>query len=101
MTHGRFVAIIVVVTFLGLITVWQQIQTVRWGYQISEAQSTKAQLVEEQKAISSQLSQTKSPQGLLGLARARQISLAYPRKLSGIKSEATAPHHDIAGLREQ
>ena len=97
MTHGRFVAIIVVVTFLGLVTVWQQIQTVRWGYQISEAQSLKTQLVEEQKTISSQLSQVKSPRGLLDLARARQIVLTYPQKLSRIK----APHHNIAGLKEQ
>lgn len=77
MTQKRLLVVIAVVTFLGLVTVWQQIQTMRWGYRISESTELKKQLVEEQKTLEIQLTNLTSPQQLLARAQDKGIKMAY------------------------
>ena len=103
MTQGRFVVIIVIVTFLGLVTVWQQVQTLQWGYNISETESAKKRIMEEHKTLSLQLSQVKSPPQLLELARTRQIILDYPQQVKTPNRQAGIIQNNrrLAGLREQ
>lgn len=82
MTTKRLMLIIAVVTFLALITAWQQVQTTRWSYRISEVTELKNQLKEEQKALEIQLTHVESPEQLLTLARLKEVNLVYPEKLS-------------------
>lgn len=77
MTYKRLLVIIAVVGFLGLVTTWQQIQTMRWGYSISEANEMKKRLLEEQKNLEVKLSSVVAPQSLFALVQKRGIAMDY------------------------
>lgn len=77
MTYKRLLVVIAVIGFLGLVTTWQQIQTMRWGYRISEANELKKHLLEEQKNLEVQLSSVVAPQSLFALAQKRGIAIDY------------------------
>ncbi|MBA7530876.1 hypothetical protein ES705_23087 [subsurface metagenome] len=80
MTTRRLILIIGLITFLGLITAWQQIQTLRLGYQISEANQTKKQLLDEEKALEICVARLKSPGNLLARSVRMKVNLVYPEK---------------------
>ena len=80
MTTRRLILIIGLITFLGLITAWQQIQTVRFGYQISEANQIKQRLIEEEKALEICVARLKSPEKLLARSTRMKVNLVYPEK---------------------
>lgn len=86
MTTKRLALIIAIVSFLALITAWQQIQTTRWGYRISELTELKKQLLEEQKLLAIQLTNLESPEHLLHLARLLKVELDYPEKIDVVNS---------------
>lgn len=74
---NRFLIIIGLATFLGLITAWQQIQSVRYGYQISIAAKAREAAINERQALTLKLTSIKSPQHLLpeeSSARNKMIS---------------------------
>lgn len=82
MSTTRLMLIIALVTFLGLITAWQQIQTTRWGYCISEVMELKKQILEEKKTLEIQLTHIESPRQLLAMAQEKRITLDYPANLN-------------------
>ncbi|MBI4711888.1 MAG: hypothetical protein HY762_01075 [Planctomycetes bacterium] len=69
----RLVIIIGLITFLGLITAWQQVQTIRWGYQISELATLRDKLFTGEQSIKIKLANLKSPQNLMIYAQSKQI----------------------------
>lgn len=77
MTYKRLLVVIAVIGFLGLVTTWQQIQTMRWGYRISEANELKKRFLEEQKNLEVQLSSIVAPQSLFALAQKKGIAMDY------------------------
>ncbi|MEW6027473.1 MAG: hypothetical protein AB1599_09295 [Planctomycetota bacterium] len=62
---NRLFIIIGLITFLGLITAWQQIQTIRYGYRISAITKEKEAAINDQKTLTLKLTSIKSPQQLL------------------------------------
>lgn len=79
MTQRRVLLVLAIVTFLAFVTVWQQIQTVRWGYRISEAMVAKKKLNEERETLRVELSSVTSPQQLFTLAQERKIMVGYAK----------------------
>lgn len=77
MHSSRLVLVIVIITLLGLITAWQQIQTVRWGYQISHLGAVKQNLTTEHHAMQTKLASIKSPNNLIKTADSCQLKLVY------------------------
>ena len=77
MNARRMVMLICMIAVLGLITAWQQIQSTRWAYRISEADELKKQVLEENKIIEIELAAAQSPKHLLTLAQEKNISLGY------------------------
>lgn len=90
MITKRFILIIALLTLLGFITAWQQIQTVRFGYKISEIEQYKKQLVEQRLNLTLRLAQLKSPQNLLAQAKVMKINFSYPQEWSSL-SRAVVP----------
>lgn len=78
MTTKRLIIIIVLLTALGLITAWQQIQTVRHGYKISNSVQTHKQLLEAQRDLDRKLARVKSPDYLVQQAEKRKMKLTFP-----------------------
>lgn len=85
MTQRRLLLVIAIVTCLGFITVWQQIQTTRWGYKISEANELKTQMKQEQESLRVQLTSLTSPKRLLTLAEQKDIEVGYNNGTSMVK----------------
>jgi hypothetical protein len=77
MHSSRLVLVIVIITLLGLITAWQQIQTVRWGYQISHLSTVKQNLTTEHHTMQVKLASIKSPNNLIRIADSCQLKLVY------------------------
>ncbi|MFH1228350.1 MAG: hypothetical protein V1701_10685 [Planctomycetota bacterium] len=73
----RLVLLIVVITLLALITAWQQIQTVRIGYQISSFTALKQSLTTENHTFQTKLASIKSPLSLTKTADSSQLKLVY------------------------
>ena len=87
MITKRVILIIALFTLFGFITVWQQIQTTRFGYKISELEQYKKQLVEQQLGFDVQLARLKSPPYLL--AQGKLPSFVYPPEWSRVSRVAT------------
>ncbi|MEK7448119.1 MAG: hypothetical protein AAB019_01405 [Planctomycetota bacterium] len=79
MTTKRLIIIIILLTALGLITAWQQIQTVRYGYKITTTAQSQNQLLETRKNLEVKLAEVKSPENLVIKADALKIMLTYPK----------------------
>ncbi|MFA5793619.1 MAG: hypothetical protein WC980_00915 [Candidatus Brocadiia bacterium] len=90
----RLILVIVVITLLGLITVWQQIQTVRLGYQISSFASLKQNLTTENHTLQTKLASTKSPLSLAKTADLSKLKLIYAgdSNITEIKDRITKIH---------
>lgn len=74
----RLILVIALVTFLALIAVWQKVQTIRFGYQISESTQVKEQLSRQNTFFTIQLTQSKSPDHLVTQAKNTELTLFYP-----------------------
>lgn len=99
----RLILIIALITFLALITVWQKIQTIRFGYTIPESTQVKEQLLRQNTFLTIQLSRLKSPDYLVAQAKTTELTLLYPTTPTGIldqKSVFNKPelvnHHQLA-----
>lgn len=79
---NRLFIIIGLVTFLGLITAWQQIQTIRYGYQISAVIKAKEAAINDQKALTLKLTSIKSPQQLLASEASSKTKMVSPELLN-------------------
>jgi hypothetical protein len=73
MTIKRIFIIVALITSLGFITVWQQIQIVRQGYQISQLTKIKEEVSNSQRALKFKMTFLKSPQYLLSENEIRQM----------------------------
>ncbi|MDI6732904.1 MAG: hypothetical protein QME51_02075 [Planctomycetota bacterium] len=78
----RFYVIIGLITFLGLVTTWQQIQTVRYGYRISQINKVKEKVVNEQLSLKLELTTLKSPQHLLTSKSFLTLKMVHPEVLN-------------------
>lgn len=74
----RLILVIALVTFLALIAVWQKVQTIRFGYQISESTQVKKQLLRQNTFFTIQLTQSRSPDHLVTQAKTTKLTLFYP-----------------------
>ncbi|MBI5779009.1 MAG: hypothetical protein HZA49_06095 [Planctomycetes bacterium] len=79
---NRLFIIIGLITFLGLITAWQQIQTIRYGYHISATTKAKEAAISEQKALTLKLTSIKSPQQLLASEAPSKTKMVSPDLLN-------------------
>ena len=79
---NRLFIIIGLITFLGLITAWQQIQTIRYGYHISTIIKAKEAAINEQKTLTLKLTSIKSPQHLLASEMSSKTKMVSPELLN-------------------
>ena len=79
---NRLFIIIGLITFLGLITAWQQIQTIRYGYHISAIIKAKEAAINEQKGLTLKLTSIKSPQQLLASEASSKTKMVSPDLLN-------------------
>ena len=75
----RFILLVGIITFLALITVWQEVQSVRFGYNISELIKVQNALTRENINLAIQLAHLKSPDSLMNQAKTMQVALVYPQ----------------------
>jgi len=102
MTYKRLLLVIAVMAVLGLVTVWQQVQTMRWGYRISESVEAKKRLLEEQKNLDVELSAFTSPSQLLVLAQKKGIAMDYRLGVNMLDATATlsVSSHKTASINQ-
>jgi hypothetical protein len=74
----RFILLVGIITFLALITVWQEVQSVRFGYNISELIKVQNALTRDNINLTIQLARLKSPDSLMNQAKTMQVALGYP-----------------------
>lgn len=79
---NRLFIIIGLITFLGLITAWQQIQTIRYGYHISATIKAKEAAINDQKTLTLKLTSIKSPQQLLASEASSKTKMVSPDLLN-------------------
>jgi hypothetical protein len=79
---NRLFIIIGLMTLLGLITAWQQTQTVRYGYQISGITKARDAAINKQKALTLKLTSIKSPQHLLATKDSSNTKMVSPGLLN-------------------
>ena len=77
MHNKRLILLIVIITLLGLITAWQQIQTVRLGYRVSDLAVIKQKLTTQNHTLQTDLTAVKSPNRLRMTADTCQMKLIY------------------------
>jgi hypothetical protein len=79
---NRLFIIIGLITFLGLITAWQQTQTIRYGYHISTIIKAKEAAINDQKTLTLKLTSIKSPQHLLASEASSKNKMVSPELLN-------------------
>lgn len=80
--YKRLLLVIGLITFMGFITAWQQIQTVRLGYHISKTNKFREQIINEQKILKLKFTSLKSPDHLLVTETSRNATLTAPETLT-------------------
>jgi hypothetical protein len=84
----RFILLIVLITFLAMITVWQEVQSVRLGYSISDLIKQKNALIRENTSLTIQLAHLKSPDSLWNQAKIMQVDVVYPNSTKTDQTQA-------------
>jgi len=80
--YKRLLLVIGLITFMGFIAAWQQIQTVRLGYHISQTNKFREEVLNEQKILKLKLTSLKSPDHLLGMETSQNVTLTAPEILT-------------------
>lgn len=87
----RVALLVVLMILLGLLTVFQPIQTWRLGYRITALEQVRDRLVEENKKLELANSRLGTPEALLQRAASLDLGLAYPKRWSVIKVKKGRP----------
>ena len=82
MYFRRLIIVIGLITLMGFIAAWQQIQTVRLGYHISNINKVREQVLNEQKILKLKFTSLKSPQHLLVTETSQNVKLTTPEVLT-------------------
>lgn len=80
--YKRLLLVIGLITFMGFIAAWQQIQTVRLGYHISKTNKFMEDVLNEQKILKLKLTSLKSPDHLLVTEASQNVTLTAPETLT-------------------
>ena len=80
--YKRLLLVIGLITFMGFIAAWQQIQTVRLGYHISKTNKFREDVLNEQKIFKLKLTSLKSPDHLLVTETSQNVKLTAPEILT-------------------
>jgi cell division protein FtsL len=81
---------------VGLLTVWQQAETLRLGYRIRERERRVEELERERRQLEADVSRSRDPQRVLERARALGVDLAVPQEWRVLKPGQGAPSEAVA-----
>ena len=93
MITKRLILVIGLLTLLGFVAAWQQIQTTRFGYKISELEQCERQLVEQNLSLSVQLARLRSPESLL--VHSKSLDFVYPQEYQRLNQRKV--QHSVSG----
>lgn len=83
----RFVFSVILVTLVGLVVVWGEVEAVKTGYKIRQMTLEKRDLVGRQKLLELEVASLKTPRRLEEWLKTSQVKLTSSRlmKLAGLK----------------
>ena len=94
MKTQRPVLLVTLFLLVGLLTVWQQAETLRLGYRIREREERSAELGREQRRLEAEVSRCRAPERVLERAAALGVGLAVPGEWRVLKPGQAAPQQE-------
>jgi hypothetical protein len=91
---SRPILLVALFLLVGLLTVWQQAETLRLGYRIREREEKVAELERERRRLESEVGKCRAPQALKDRATALGVDLAVPQDWRILKPGQAAPQGD-------
>jgi cell division protein FtsL len=96
---SRPVLLVALFLLVGLLTVWQQAETLRLGYRIREREERLAELERDRRRLESEVSRCRDPKTVLERAKALGVDLAVPQDWRVLKPGQGAPVEAVANAR--
>lgn len=87
----RVVLLVILLVLLGLMTVFQPIQTWRLGYRITTLNQVRDHLVEENKRLELVNTKLGTPEALLQRASAMELGLNFPKRWCVLRARKGRP----------
>ncbi|MCE9581195.1 MAG: hypothetical protein K8T20_01630 [Planctomycetes bacterium] len=91
MKTSRPILLVALFLLVGLLTVWQQAETLRLGYRIRDREETLARLERDRRRLESEVGKCRAPQTLKDRAVALGVDLAVPQDWRVLKPGQAAP----------
>ncbi|NUN47360.1 MAG: hypothetical protein HUU15_00850 [Candidatus Brocadiae bacterium] len=107
MKTSRPVLLVTLFLLVGLLTVWQQAETLRLGYRIREREKRLSELGREKQRLEEEVSRARGTQRVLERAAAFGVDLAVPQEWRVLKPGQAAPQGaqervaDVRGVPRQ
>lgn len=100
---ARFILVLFVFLFVGMLTVWQRAQTTRAGYDVSRLELVKESLLRRNKSLQIESDRLKSPDALLtSLENLKQkLHIAGPDELVEIESSHNQPKSEVSTAKQR
>lgn len=102
MKTQRPVLLVTLFLLVGLLTVWQQAETLRLGYRIREREERLAELERGRRRLEAEVSRCRAPDRVLERAAALGVDLAVPNEWRVLRPGQAAPQQAeaAAGLAD-
>ena len=91
MKTSRPILLVALFLLVGLLTVWQQAETLRLGYWIRDREQRLAELERERRRLEAEVGRCKAPAALMERATALGVVLAVPQEWRVLKPGQAAP----------
>lgn len=88
---SRPILLVALFLLVGLLTVWQQAETLRLGYRIRDREDRLAELERERRRLEAEVGRCKAPAVLMERATALGVDLAVPQEWRVLKPGQAAP----------
>lgn len=91
MKTSRPILLVALFLLVGLLTVWQQAETLRLGYRIRDREERVADLERERRRLESEVGRCRAPAALMERATALGVVLAVPQDWRVLRPGQAAP----------
>ncbi|MEK7467087.1 MAG: hypothetical protein AAB074_06695 [Planctomycetota bacterium] len=91
MKTSRPILLVALFLLVGLLTVWQQAETLRLGYRIRDREQRLAELERERRRLEAEVGRCKAPATLMDRATALGVDLVVPQDWRVLKPGQAAP----------
>jgi hypothetical protein len=88
---SRPILLVALFLLVGLLTVWQQAETLRLGYRIRDREDRVAELERERRRLEAEVGKCKAPAVLMDRATALGVDLVVPQDWRVLKPGQAAP----------